>query len=220
LLHNLEFVYKDTKQVPSKADIEKQRLFKEAYEVFEKCLPEDEVILFGDATHPQHNTKPARVWVKKGQEKIIKSNTGRKRLNINGLYNPHSQDLIFSNDETVNTQTTIELFNRAEEYYKDKKVIHIFVDNAPYFKNREIRKYLFNSKKIRLRYLPTYSPNLNLIERLWRFLRKKVINLNYYEKFNVFKDTVLNFLGNLHQYRNELRQFIGTNLHLLNYQTI
>ena len=220
LLHNLGFVHKNTKQVPSKADVEMQRIFKEAYEVFEKCLPKNEVILFGDATHPQHNTKPAKVWVKKGQEKIIKSNSGRKRLNINGLYNPHSPDLIFKKKKKVNSETTIELFKRAEEKYKDKKVIHIFVDQAPYFKNEKIQKYLFNSKKIKLRYLPTYSPNLNLIERLWKFLRKKVINLTYYEKFNYYKEAVLGFLENLHQYRDEVLKFVGTKLHLLNFQTI
>lgn len=220
LLHNLEFVYKETRHIPSKADEKVQEIFKEAYEVFEKSLPENEVILFGDATHPQHNTRPTRVWVKKGQEKLIKSNSGKKRLNLNGLYNPHEQDLIFSEDEKVNSETTIELFKRAEDKYKDKKIIHIFVDNASYFKSEEIQKYLFNSRKIKLRYLPTYSPNLNLIERLWKFLRKKIINLTYYEKFNYYKEAVLNFLENLHQYRDEVRQFVGTKLHLLNYQTI
>lgn len=220
LLHNLKFVYKETRQIPSKADEKVQKIFKEAYEIFEKSLPENEVILFGDATHPQHNTRPSKVWVKKGQEKIIKSNSGKNRLNLNGIYNPHEQDLIFSNDEKVNAETTIELFKRAEEKYKDKKVIHVFVDNASYFKNEKIQKYLFNSKKIKLRYIPTYSPNLNLIERLWKFLRKKVINLTYYEKFNDYKDAVLNFLENLHKYRDEVKQFVGTKLHLLNYQKI
>lgn len=220
LLHNLKFVYKDTKQVPSKADIEKQKFFKEVYEIFEQCLSENEVILFGDATHPQHNTRPSKVWVKKGQEKIIKSNAGKKRLNISGLYNPHNQDLIFSNDEKVNSESTIELFKRAEKHYKDKKTIYIFVDNASYFKSKEIEEYLFNSMKIRVRYLPSYSPNLNLIERLWKFLRKKVINLTYYEKFNSFKDSVLNFLENIHQYKDELHKFVGTRLQLLKYKTI
>ena len=220
LLHNLNFVYKETKPVPSKYDVARQKAFKEAYEIFEKNLPKNEVILFGDATHPQHNTRPSKVWVKKGEEKIIKSNTGRNKLNINGLYNPHNQDLVFSNDETVNSQSAIELFKQAEAHYKDKKRIHIFVDNAPYFKSKVIQEYMFNSMKINLIHIPVYSPNLNLIERLWRFVRKKKINLTYYEKYNDFKDSVLNFLENIHQYKDELRQFVGTKLHLLDFQII
>ena len=49
-------------------------------------LKEDEVLLFLDGVHPQHNTKCSRAWIKIGEEKQIKSNSGRRRLNISGAY--------------------------------------------------------------------------------------------------------------------------------------
>jgi len=63
-------------------------------------------------------------------------------------------------------------------------------------------------------YLPPYSPNLNLIERLWKFMRKKVINLKYYPKFQQFKDAVKGFFETSSKYKNELAEFIT-----LNFQT-
>lgn len=84
LLHNIDYVYKYTRNIPSKYNSEKQEDFKDFYELLEKDLPKNQVILFTDASHPQHNTEPTKVWVKKGTEKIIKSNTGRNRVNIKG----------------------------------------------------------------------------------------------------------------------------------------
>ncbi len=65
------------------------------------------------------------------------------------------------------------------------------------------------------KFLPPYSPNLNLIERLWKFMRKKVINDEYYEKFSEFNNAINSFIRNLHNMCDELKQFIGTKMHLL-----
>ena len=64
-------------------------------------------------------------------------------------------------------------------------------------------------------FLPPYSPNLNLIERLWKLLRREVINNHYYEKFKEFRDAVLGFFENSGNMKNEIGQFIGNKLHLL-----
>ena len=61
-----------------------------------------------------------------------------------------------------------------------------------------------------------YSPNLNLIERLWKFMRKKVINTTYYSEFKAFREAIHNFFNSIDQYKNELKQFIGSKLHVLN----
>lgn len=214
LLHNIDYVYKYTRNIPSKYNPEKQEQFKAFYELLENSIPHNQVILFTDASHPQHNTEPTRVWVKKGEEKIIKSNTGRNRVNINGMYNPLNQDFIYTTPDTVNAEKMIELFKDVENHYQDKEVIHVIADNARYIKNKDIDKYLDNSR-INLIFLPPYSPNLSLIERIWKFLRKKIIRTIYYESFNVFKKSILDFLDNINQCKDELKKFVGSKLHLL-----
>jgi transposase len=57
-------------------------------------------------------------------------------------------------------------------------------------------------------FLPAYSPNLNLIERLWKLMRKKIINNRYYEKFKDFREAVLVFFESSEEFKDEVRQFI------------
>ena len=214
ILKKLGFVYKYTRHLPGKIDAEKQKQFKEFYENLESELPEDEVILFADSVHPQHNTEPTKIWIKKGNERFVKSNTGRARINLSGLYNPKNQDFIYNETKTVDTKAITNLLDKAKEQYPLVKTIHVIIDNARYNKSDDMKKYLEDSN-INMIYLPTYSPNLNLIERLWKFLRKKVIKLNYYDRFSDFRKAVFGFLDNIKDYKDELKQFIGSKLHLL-----
>lgn len=214
LLKRLGFRYKQTTLIPSKQNPAIQKEFKEAYEAFSENLKMDEALLFLDAVHPQHNTKCSYAWIKTGQQKQIKSNSGKKRLNILGTYNPFTQDIVFEEHDTINAEAVIQFFKKVEAKYLSKASIFIVADQAPYFKSQEVKTYLQNSR-IELIPLPTYSPNLNLIERLWKFLRKKVISNIYYEKFRHFKDAVFNFLSNeSSEFKQALRQFIGLKLHL------
>ena len=214
LLHKVGFVYKQTTLIPSKYDAEAQKEFKEGYEKLYKELKEDEIITFMDGVHPQHNTTCTKVWIKKGKEKQVKSNTGRSRININGIYNPITQDILIREDQTINADSTIEFFKEIEDRYKDKSKIYIIVDNARYYRNKKVKEYSDKSR-IEMIFLPPYSPNLNLIERLWKLLRKQVINNQYYDSFKKFRDAVLGFFDKSEQMQEEIKQFIGNQLHLL-----
>ncbi len=213
LLHRLGFSYKQTTLIPSKYDAEQQRAFMETYRKLEENLQSDEVILFVDGVHPQHNTHTSKAWIKRGFLKLIKSNTGRKRLNINGAYNPFTHEVIIHEDVTINAQTTIRFFEKVETHYADKRTVYAIVDNATYYRNKDVKAYLKDSR-IQLIFLPPYSPNLNLIERLWKFMRKKLLKSCFYGTFKAFKSAVLNFFEGITRYADELERFIGTKFHL------
>lgn len=213
LLNRLGFSYKYTTLFPSKYDKDAQEIFNNEYEELKDNLGSDEVIGFVDGVHPQHNTRVSKAWIKKGEQKEIKSNTGRQRVNINGFYNANSKEIIWQEDDRLNTGNTIKFFKQIEAYYSDKSKVYLIVDNARYYRNKDVLKYI-ESSRLELKFLPPYSPNLNLIERLWKFLRKEVINSKYYEKFKDFRNAIYGFFNDAKFMKTELDSFIGTKLHL------
>ena len=218
LLHRLGFAYKKPKLVPGKADSEKQRLFLEEYDKLKQEQKEDEVILFMDGVHPQHNSKPAYGWIEKGKIKELQSNTGRERININGTLNPKTFEVISRQDASINAQSTIKLLKQVEQYYDKASRITIICDNARYYKSKLVQEYLGTSK-IDLKFLPPYSPNLNLIERFWRFFHKKVTYNQYYENFAAFKKAVNAFFDSIPSFYGELKSLLVQKFYIINSQT-
>lgn len=94
-------------------------------------------------------------------------------------------------------------------------IIYVICDNARYYRSRLVSQFL-EASKIQLVFLPSYSPNLNLIERLWKFMKKKVLYNKYYEKFDIFKEVTLEFFENIQQYKPELDSLLTNHFHLLN----
>lgn len=216
LLHRLGFVYKQVVLVPGKLDEAKQEAWLKEYKSLEENKKDDEVILFGDGVHPTHNIHKTKAWIKKGEEKQIKTNTGRGRLNINGALDMETLTVTTHFSETINAQETMKLFDKIQLVYKDKTTIYLIIDNARYYKNKDVTAYLEKEGcRIKLKFLPPYSPNLNFIERLWKFMKKYIIGVTYREKFKEFEYDIHQFFNNFDRYETQLKQFIGTELHLV-----
>jgi len=215
LLHRIGFVYKKAKIIPGKANAEAQKAYLEEYKNMLKNKDKNDPHYFLDGVHPQHNTMPAYGWVKKGKDKIIKANTGRKRININGALDAEKLEVVKRIDQTINAQSTIELFKELENKHPLAENIYITLDNARYYRSKLVAEYLLTSK-IKLMFLPPYSPNLNLIERLWKFMKKKVLYNKYYEKFSSFEDAVNGFFENFACYDSELRLLLTQNFQIIN----
>lgn len=203
LLNRLGFVYKKPKAVPGKADVVAQKNFIKKYHRIKRSKGKNDAIYFMDGSHPQHNTKTAYGWIKRGVKKEIKTNTGRRRININGAIDIKTLRPVTDIAESVNAQSTIRLFKKMELKHPRAKKIYTIADNAKYYKNILIKEYLKNSK-IKLIHLPPYSPNLNLIERLWLFYQKKVLYNKYYETFDELKKVTVKFFRYASKYKDEL----------------
>lgn len=187
------FSYKKPALVPGKANRIAQELWLKEYEHLKKTLPYGETICFLDGVHPTHNAKSAYGWIRKGTRKEIFTNTGRKRLNLSGALNIFSKNVFIREDTTLNANATVKFLQELELNYPEATKIHIFCDNARYYKNRIVQEYLAHSK-IEMHFLPPYSPNLNPIERLWKLMNECILYNKYYEKFKDFKEAVMGFL--------------------------
>jgi len=214
LLHALGFRYKKPRHVPGKANITAQLEFIEQYTKLKVDKSSQDRIYFADAVHPLHNSQPAYGWIKKGSEMIIQSNTGRERINLNGAYCIEDHRLVIKEANTINSQSTIELF---KEMLKRQPLgfIYIILDNARYYRSKDVKEFLQFHPRLRLMFLPAYSPNLNIIERLWKFFKKNITYNAYYEDFDTFHYYCLDFFKNIRKYRYKLETLMTDNFQLI-----
>lgn len=214
LLHRLNYRYKKPKLVPGKLDEELQEAFVEQYEEFMATKADNTAVYFMDGVHPQHNTMAAYGWIKKGEERKLQTNSGRQRVNLHGAINIETLEVEVVEVETVNSESTVELLKQIEKSCPLAAAIYIILDNAKYHYSKIVKEYLKESK-IKMVFLPSYSPNLNLIERLWRLFKKKVIYNRYYEKFKDFKEACLDFFKNIRAYETEIQSLMTEEFHLI-----
>jgi transposase len=193
-LQRHHFSYKKPAVVPGKANEQQQKEWIAEYEKLRAELPANETICFTDGVHPTHNVQAAYGWIKKGIRKEIPANSGRSRLNLSGAVDVISHKVIIQADQTLNANSTIAFLQKIEKAYPDKDRIHVFCDNARYYKNQDVHNYLETSK-VKLHFLPPYSPNLNPIERLWKWMKERVIYNAYYPGFEEFKSAIFGFFA-------------------------
>jgi transposase len=217
LLKRLDFVHKKPKTVPAKADEATQRAFvaevlKPAMDAASAQTP----LYFVDATHPSYTGRPAHGWIRRGETVELKSNHGRLRININGALSWPALSLVHRQEDLITSAAMIRLFDDLEARHPEAAAIGAVIDNARYNRSRELRDYFARPDcKIRPIYLPSYAPNLNLIERFWHFLKRKVLFNKAYGKFALFKAAFDRFFEEIDQCATELRSLITDRFHFI-----
>lgn len=216
LLHRLGFAYKKPKIIPGKIDRLKQEAFLKTYQETKSKLGLNDRIYFLDSTHPQHNTQPSYGWILKGKanDKFVKTNSGRERLNLNGALNFNDKTALVLEEETINKEATINLLEAIKKKQKRGRV-YLILDNASHHHAKVVKRWELHHPRFKLLFLPAYSPNLNLIERLWRFFHQKITWNHYFETFEEFKNTSLNFFKNLNLYEKDLSTLLTDNFQLI-----
>lgn len=145
------------------------------------------VVFFMDAAHFVHGAFLGMVWC--FVRLFIPSPSGRKRFNVLGALNAVTKEVLTLTNETyINAQSVCQLLLQIAQYYGSKPIT-VVLDNARYQKCDFVQNFAANLG-IELLFLPSYSPNLNLIERFWRFVKKKCLYSKYYSNFTQFKAAI------------------------------
>jgi transposase len=161
---------------------------------------------FVDACHPVWGVEMLHCcWLLVGQRFLVGVGGGRKRLNTLGAYCPDDQeylDLRLSRDN-INSQQFVNLLRLLKERHPETAKFILYLDNARYYHTEVVREWLARHPEFQLEPLPAYSPNRNLIERLWKFLRKRAFT-RWHQSFEAMEQAVSEVLDHLGDYREEL----------------
>ena len=147
---------------------------------------------------------------------FIQAPAGRQRFNVLGALDAFNHELVtITNDTYINAESFCQLLWKVRHLYPDIPIT-LVLDNARYQKCR----FVWNVAallEIELLYLPPYSPNLNLIERLWKFVKKKCLYSKYYANFDLFKQAITDCLAQTHDsYSAELDTLLTLNFQTFN----
>jgi transposase len=146
-------------------------------------------VFFADAAHFVFGTFLCCLW--SFARLFVRAASGRQRFNVLGAFNAVTRELIaVTNTTVVNTETMCELLRKIASQGLVGPVT-LVLDNARYQRNAVVQA-LADVLKIELLFLPSYSPNLNLIERLWRFLKRESLYGRYHPSFADFQAAIQN----------------------------
>lgn len=169
------------------------------YKIYEEEAKQWEIhVLFYDPMHQIHNSISGYMRQPKWKKWtiVVKSNTWRTRLNIMWGVDIVKHEFIWDVLlENCDLETTKETLYKIRNHYRNEKKIVIILDNARYQRAYEVQE-LAKKLWIELVYLPPYSPNLNLIERLWKHM-KKLLSNKYYETIEEFYMAITAILESL-----------------------
>ena len=155
-------------------------------------------------------------WLLAGQRFLAGLGSGRKRLNILGAHCPDDHeylDLRLPRDNSHGEQC-VNLLRLLRAAHSGVERFVLYVDGARYFTAPVVKDWLRRHPEFHREPLPKYSPNLNLIERLWKFLRNRALS-RWHKTFAAMLAAVSEVLDHLSDYRSELDTLMTENFHIV-----
>jgi len=160
-------------------------------------------------------------WLLVGQRLLVGMGGGRRRLNILGAYCPDDHEYIdyrLSRDN-VNGEQFVNFLRLLRSTHPQTERFILYVDGARYYDSPTVREWLRRHPEVHLSGIPAYSPNVNLIERMWKFLRAKALS-RWHKTFEDMQAAVSEVLDNLEDYRGELRTLMTETFHVIDKQDV
>ena len=166
-------------------------------------------VFFVDAAHFVMGAFLGMIWC--FARVLVKTPPGRQRYNVLGAIDSHCQELIsIRTTENINSLSVVALLDKIHEKHPDSEVT-LVMDNASYQRCHFVQDHA-RGLGVELLFLPSYSPNLNLIERLWKLTKRRCLTNRYYPDFKAFRGAIDKCLEDLSgPLKEELTSLMGLN---------
>ncbi len=194
LMHQLGLTLLRPQTIPAKGSPEKKAEFRETFDKTIQILEPNDHVLFLDAATFQHSASITRIWAEKGHQPTVPIVGGRERMHILGAIEPANDIGWFSTCPTLKASCLISFFKQLMRQYPIGD-LYIVLDNARVHHAKLVQRFIEINNRIHLIYLPPYSPDLNPIEKFWKFVRQQITHNTYYPKFDDFQTTIVDFLS-------------------------
>jgi len=165
-------------------------------------------VFFLDASHFVYGAFLGYLWC--AVRLFVPTGSGRQRLNVLGAVGYGTAKMItVINRGSIGAKQVCELLRAIR--HRCRKPVTIVLDNASYHRAKVVRA-LAETLDIELLFLPPYSPNLNLIERVWKLVKKLALNARTLPDFEAFAQSVIHTVHNLEtEHRKELLRLLTPN---------
>jgi len=158
-------------------------------------LDQDGVILFQDECSVRFFPTITRMWSLKGKQPKVRTHGGRKRQHLVGAVDPRSGRVHVALSETLKAEQFQHFLEGVLARYKTASKVVMVVDNARAHHAKALKPFLEkNNGRFELLFLPPYSPELNPIERFWKFMRKQVTHNTFFQTFKEFLRALVKFV--------------------------
>ena len=211
LLKNMGFSYQKAQFVTEKSDAIKRAewLSTKWPEIMSLANEKNSYVLFGDeASFPQWGSL-SYTWAKRGEQPTVKTDGKRKGYKVFGLIDYFTGKFFSKGYEgKLNGEAYVNFLQGVLS--KTRKHIILIQDGASYHKSKVVKEFFLNhAARITVYQLPSYSPDFNPIEKLWKKVKQKGIHLNYFATFDDLKSKVNEMLNLFDNVKEEVLSLFG-----------
>jgi len=186
-----------------KADAEKQKEFLETFEEFKIKLISGEIdyILFEDESMIRDYQAISKTWFPVGQQKIIPTYGKHHGAKLVGFLNYETGEVYVEEHDKYDAEVFLKFLQNVIALYPTGKIVMI-LDNARIHHAKLLQDFLSEHKdRLTLKFLPPYSPDYNMIEGLWGWLKASVINNHFFKNLQEIRQSVSDFIFWVNQHR-------------------
>jgi transposase len=135
-----------------------------------------------------------RTWFEKGKQRMIRTTGKHRGVKLLSTVDYCNGNIVWHEDEEYTAETFLKFLNKVIDAYPSGTITMV-LDNARIHHAKMLVPFLKQNKRLTLVFLPSYSPQLNIVEGLWKWLKSDVVNNVFYHTVSEIRNNVSNFMN-------------------------